>query len=173
MPDVFDEVVEPVGTLTRDDLWYMKHALRVDFAHGLITVNWYFWPYKDVPGHVEQYKIPASSVICSEAPSWVTAFTHTDCRASVNGEDSAWMTIARSLKMGDRIGLSWYPDALTTQDMREKGLHADAVYLRVYSTFRGKATKKAYLVATGFSNEDAGRMMRPPTSETNMEGKLG
>lgn len=87
-----------------------------------------------------------------------------DIAVDGNGADnwftSAWQFPWRTLRVGDKVWLHWYPDAATNEYMREAGLHGDSLYVDIT---RGKGRSEQinrYLVANSCSADNTARMCR-------------
>lgn len=70
--------------------------------------------------------------------------------------DEDWNTIARLLRTGDRLAMHWYRDASTNGYMRDRGLHGDRLYLRVY---RG-ANTLTFCIHSQCCEDNTARMIR-------------
>ena len=85
-----------------------------------------------------------------------------DIPVSGNGKDhyftSAWEFPWHVLRVGDQVYLHWYPDAYTSESLRQVGLHGDALYVDVT---RGKQNRTVrYLVEVGVCADNLARMCR-------------
>ena len=70
--------------------------------------------------------------------------------------DCTWQTTASILKTGDELTLYWQRGGLSTQGMREAGLHGDALYLRI----RRGDKRLVFLIDTYCGHDNTVRMVR-------------
>ena len=70
--------------------------------------------------------------------------------------DCTWQTVASVLKVGDELTLHWQRGGLSTQAMRDVGLHGDALYLRV----RRGDRRLTFLIDTYYGHDNTARMVR-------------
>jgi len=80
-----------------------------------------------------------------------------------NGEHgyftNAWGFPWRTLRVGERLYLRWYPDAHTNELLRQVNLHADALFMDVQGAREKRP--RSYLVEVQVCAENSARMCRP------------
>lgn len=70
---------------------------------------------------------------------------------------NVWGFPWRTLRVGDRVSLYWYPDANTNELLRQVSLHADVLYMDVE---RGKQLPMRYILDVSVCADNSARMCR-------------
>lgn len=145
-------------TLTKDDITAMRRANRVSFHHreGKSSIT----AVKENRGsEVFQGGEATRSIDCRAQIQSSDRVDKVRCFETIHSAQSSeeWRTIAALLRPADEVELHWYRDAGTTQNLTERQLHADRLYLGVYR--KGKKAL-SFFVEECVCPDNSARMIR-------------
>jgi hypothetical protein len=171
------------GVLTRDDLTALRLADAVTFHHHtsaeagprislhletrmtdepriFTATQQRVFPSADGRGRQRDIHLEstASGYASDGLPGWNSSDAgHLSCFYMIHTAQfsQSWLTIARLLKVGDRLALQWLADN-NTQTLTDAGLHNDQLHLHVHRA----GDRLVFPIATSVCPDNSARMIR-------------
>jgi len=153
--------------LTREDVSHLRKAGSISFYHSdgkgeIVARRNETNPGSDDPKNWN-YEVPVYSRVSAGYKEPTGLKEVASCHVLItmaNNVHEVWSTIARFLKLGDRIWLDWRRDSMTNGYMEKHNLHGDRLKLYVHRRKGDRFEQFMFVVEVQCCENNTARMIR-------------